>query len=416
MEDMAVKELIQKQVINQVFARAAKLAPFAVTFWDQSTREYGEGRPRFRLIINDAGVFDRLPESPEIAFGDAFMRGQIDVDGDPADMIAMGIALMRDNEKSGGGTWLVDTVKNLTNSAVHHLNRRPQDAQKEHVARHYDLSNDFFRQWLDESMTYSCAYFRSPSDTLEDAQRQKIDLVLRKLRLRAGETLLDIGSGWGGLVIRATEHYGAQATGITLSEEQEAESRARIQAQGLEDRATVRLAHYQTLAQEDSRYDKIASIGMIEHIGKAHLPDFAQAVETLLRPGGLALLHCITSPIEGPFNAWMEKHIFPGAYVPTVPELLGHLAAHNLRVLDVENLRPHYQMTVDRWSERFDRCVPQVRAQFGEEFARMWRLYLRGSSASFREGTSELHQILVSRGIPTDLPLTREDIYTLASP
>jgi cyclopropane-fatty-acyl-phospholipid synthase len=231
------------------------------------------------------------------------------------------------------------------------------------------------------------------------------------LRLQPGESLLDIGCGWGALVMRAAEHFGAKATGITLSSEQYAKASALIETRGLQGRANVRLMDYGTLVGQD-QFDKIVSIGMIEHVGKGNLAAFTSDVETLLKPGGLALLHLVTVVKEGPINSWIEKHIFPGAYVPTLFELLRHLTLCDFRVWDVENLAPHYRITLDHWSERFEQCVPLVRKRFGERFVRMWRLYLRASSAAFREGALEVHQILVSRGQQRVLPLTRADIYS----
>ena len=173
----------------------------------------------------------------------------------------------------------------------------------------------------------------------------------------------------------------------------------------------MRLLDYRALLEEGKQFDKIISIGMMEHVGKENLAGFVQTVEKLLKPGGLALLHIITNVEEGPINYWIEKNIFPGGYIPTLPETITHLAAKDFRIWDVENLAPHYRVTLDHWSERFEHVVPKVLEQFGERFVRMWRLYLRASSAAFREGAVEVHQILVSRGQPADLPLTREDIY-----
>jgi cyclopropane-fatty-acyl-phospholipid synthase len=231
------------------------------------------------------------------------------------------------------------------------------------------------------------------------------------LRLQPGETLLDIGCGWGALVMRAAEVYDAQATGITLSEEQHAGANRAIEQRGLRDKAIIRLADYGALPGEGKRYDKIVSVGMIEHVGKENLAGFVETVEKLLKPDGLALLHLITNVEEGPINRWVEKNIFPGGYIPTLPETVTHLAARGFHVWDVENLAPHYRLTLDHWSLRFERVAAQVREKFDERFVRMWRLYLRASSAAFREGAVEVHQILVSSGRPAGLPLTREDIY-----
>jgi cyclopropane-fatty-acyl-phospholipid synthase len=272
--------------------------------------------------------------------------------------------------------------------------------KKENIARHYDLGNDFFRLWLDESMTYSCAYFCDASDTLEQAQRQKVEHSLEKLRLQRGETLLDLGCGWGALVMRAAEQYGADATGITLSEEQHVEANAAIRSRGLQDKARVRLMDYGALAQEGRQFDKVVSIGMIEHVGKAYLAEFARDVKLLLKPDGLALLHLITGATAGPMNSWMERYIFPGGYIPTLSEIIKHLETQSFHVREVEQLGPHYRRTLDEWSKRFERVVPAVREKFDERFVRMWRFYLRASSAGFREALVNVHQLLVIPTLP----------------
>ena len=340
-----------------------------------------------------------------MSFGEAYMNGRVDVEGDLADLVALAI---RSGLMSGAAT-----TEGLTASALRAVAAtRSLKRQKEDIAHHYDLGNDFFRLWLDESLTYSCAYFRNVSDTLERAQQQKLEHSLRKLRLQPGETLLDIGCGWGALVMQAAERFGAQALGITLSTEQQVGAAAAIVSRGLVDKAGVRLVDYGTLAREGPQFDKIVSIGMIEHVGKAHLAEFVGDVETMLRPGGLALLHMMTGVKYGrPSNPWVEKYIFPGGYIPTLSEMVNHLSARDFHVWDVENLGPHYRLTLDQWSERFERVVPLIREKFDERFVRMWRLYLRGFFSSFREATLEVYQILVSRGKPRNLSLTREDIY-----
>lgn len=390
--------ILTKSLLHRIFSKACGDA-FAVVYWDETTEHYGNGEPLFTLILRDSHLLTHQQEDVATWFGEAYMHGQIDVEGDLADVVALAIQ-NRSLETDWVTHGLVRTIGRAMRAA-----RRTLQRQKEDVVHHYDLGNDFFRLWLDDSMTYSCAYFHSPSDTLEQAQQQKIDHSLRKLRLCPKETLLDIGSGWGSLIMHAAENYDVRALGITLSEEQYRASCDLLRVRGLEERASVRLAHYEALAREGMVFDKIVSIGMIEHVGKAHLGDFVRAVEAMLKPGGLALLHHITTLSEGPRHSWTTKHIFPGGYIPTLDEMIAHLRARDFHVLDVENLGPHYRLTLDHWSERFERHVEVVRERFGETFVRMWRLYLRGASASFREGSLEVHQILVSKGKPSNFPL-----------
>jgi cyclopropane-fatty-acyl-phospholipid synthase len=397
--------MLTKRALDGLFKQVTG-GTFDVRFWDGAVARYGAGAsPEFTLLLRDAAIFQPAGEDVLTRFAEGYAAGRIEVDGDVGEVIA----LAQRNQHLADQAFPTQVLGALGLAA--RLYRRSQARQKEDVAAHYDLGNDFFRLWLDESMTYSCAYFLSEADTLEDAQRQKINHSLRKLRLRPGDRLLDIGCGWGALVMHATADYDIRALGITLSEEQRAGACAAIRENELEERAQVRLAHYESLAREGIQFDRIVSIGMMEHVGKAHLREFAAAVATLLTPDGLALLHLITGPTGGPLNNWMERFIFPGSYIPSLPEILGILYEQGFRAWDVENLRPHYRKTLDHWAARFDRAAHVVRERYGETFARRWGLYLRGASASFREGALDVHQMLLSRGPAVPVPMTRADIY-----
>ncbi|HEY3412049.1 MAG TPA: class I SAM-dependent methyltransferase [Armatimonadota bacterium] len=399
--------MLPRQVLNAALSRVTE-GCFKVRYWDGVTECFGTGEPQFTIHFRDAGALDLLAGGIENGFSDGYIQGRIEVEGDVADVVAT--AMLNVDAARGG------LLGKFINTAVKLQRRRSLDRQKKDVASHYDLGNDFFRLYLDPSMTYSCAYFSGPGDSLEDAQRRKVDLCLRKLRLKPGETLLDIGSGWGSAIIRAAEKCGASAFGITLSEEQLAGSRAFVKERGLEGRVSVALQNYSELAKEGRTFDKILSVGMIEHVGQAHLAEFAASVERLLAPGGIALLHHITSPMADPPARSGEdgftERIFPGTYIPTLVESLTHLVSNGFRILNVENLREHYRMTLDRWSDRYEANFDTVRGRFGDEFARKWRLYLRGCSAAFRVGTCEVHQILVSKGVTDAVPLTMADVYS----
>ena len=402
---MPAKQKLTELALHKLL-EAGRDSSFTATYKNGTTEQFGDGPPQFAIRFNDDHILDLFGDDLLTSFGDAYVNGRVDVDGDLADLMFLAIrsGLMSVTGKAPGlpGAALLRVVGKLDFS----LQR-----EKENIAHHYDLGNDFFRLWLDRSLTYSCAYFHNESDTLEQAQQQKIDHSLRKLRLQPGETMLDIGCGWGATVMRAAEGYGVKATGITLSEEQYAGANAAIASSGFKEKAGVRLTSYRTLAEDGEQFDKIVSIGMIEHVGKDHLAEFASDAERLLKPGGLALLHFITSVKEGPVNPWVEKHIFPGGYIPTLSEMIACLSERDFRIWDVENLGPHYRLTLDHWSDRFERALPAVRGMFDERFVRMWRLYLRAASAAFRAGSIEVHQILVSRGQPAGFPMTREYIY-----
>jgi cyclopropane-fatty-acyl-phospholipid synthase len=244
-------------------------------------------------------------------------------------------------------------------------------------------------------MSYSCAYFKSPEDSLEQAQLQKIDHTLKKLQLQPGETLLDIGSGWGWLMIRAVQQYGVKATGITLSEEQ----------------VKVEIMDYRDLAKSGRKFDKIVSVGMFEHAGRDNFPSYMNSVQSLLNEQGIMLLHTITRPLEEPVHPWITTNIFPGGYIPSLREIIHLLPEYDFHAMDIESLRMHYAMTLDQWSLRYSNHIDKVRELYGERFVRMWDLYLKTSASSFRVGGLGLHQILFSKGINNSLNMTRDYIY-----
>jgi cyclopropane-fatty-acyl-phospholipid synthase len=397
--------LLTKRALDGLFRRVVGES-FDVRYWDCTHAHYGpDAPPRFTIDLRDSTIFKPDANDALTRFAEGYASGKIEIEGDVGDVIS----LAQRNRDLGTVAFPTKVLGALDYAGRHH--RRSYSHQKEDVAAHYDLGNDFFELWLDESLTYSCAYFLTEDDTLEKAQQQKIDHSLRKLRLQQGNRLLDIGCGWGALVTRAATHYQIRALGITLSEQQRDGACEKIRSHGLEEMAQVRLAHYETLAREAARFDRIVSIGMMEHIGKAHLGEFADTVATLLKPDGMALLHMITGPKGGMLNNWMERYIFPGSYLPSLPEILGILYERDFHVWDVENLRSHYRRTLDHWTARFDRSADVVRKRYGETFTRRWGLYLRGASASFREGALDVHQMLVSRGSAVPLPLTRADLY-----
>lgn len=365
---------------------------FRIRWWDGTEETFGDAEPGFTLSIREPAVLHEIARDTENGFADAYIAGRLDVEGDLADVVALAI---RNSELAGSGA-----LGRLPASARAVLRRLSRRRQRENVQSHYDLGNDFFRLWLDDSMTYSCALFESPDDTLEEAQRRKLDYSLGKLRMSPGDTLLDIGCGWGSAVIRAARNLGVRATGITLSRQQAAWAREEIARLGLGELCEVREVNYLDLARETSPFDRILSIGMVEHVGRAFLGDFAKAVSSLLRPGGRALIHTITRPAgsQPVDDRAFSTRIFPGGYLPTVREMTDAFDDAGLTLQHAENIGPNYALTLDAWSARFEANADRVRAMFGEEFTRLWRLYLRGFSALFRERTLDVHQLLFSNG------------------
>ncbi len=370
--------------------------PFQVRYWDGSSATYGQEEPRFTLVFKEKVPLLKWLRSPVLSFGEAYMDGVVDIEGQIADVIELA---------SGSGALHGKRTPSLLRKGI------SLRKEKENVQHHYDVGNDFYSLWLDETMSYSCAYFRSPEDSLEQAQLQKIDYVLKKLQLRPGETLLDIGSGWGWLILRAAKEYGVKAKGITLSEEQYRKSRERIAEHGLQGQAEVELLDYRELAARGDEFDKIAIVGMFEHVGRQHFPAFMKAVQTLLKGGGMALLHTITQAKEVPTDPWIQKYIFPGGYIPSLREVVALLPDFGFHLLDIENLRSHYALTLDHWAIRYEDSAEKTRKMFDERFVRMWRLYLQSSAAAFRLGDLHLHQILFSNGITEDAAMTRDHLY-----
>ena len=287
------------------------------------------------------------------------------------------------------------------------------------IQHHYDVSNAFYRLWLDARMVYSCAYFHAESDTLEDAQEHKLDHICRKLRLAPGERFLDIGCGWGGLIFWAAQHYGVEATGITLSQNQHDFVTAEIAARGLQSRVRVELRDYFDLP-EDVRYDKIASVGMFEHVGIRNFARYFGKIYRLLEPGGFVLNHGITHNWLGPTSLgsvigdFVEEYVFPGGELAHVARVIGSLGDAGLELVDAEALREHYAKTLWNWVERLERNADAARAEVGEEKFRVWRIYMAGSAHAFDRGWLSLWQLLAGKPLADGRlphPLTRDFIY-----
>ncbi len=270
---------------------------------------------------------------------------------------------------------------------------------------HYDLGNDFYRLWLDPSLTYSCAYFLRDTDDLATAQQQKLELLCQKARLAPGHTLLDIGCGWGSLLIHAARHYGVQATGVTPAKEQADYIEALAQREGLAKRIRVLRTGWRAI---EGKFDRIISVGMFEHVGVKQYQQFFHHWRELLADGGLSILHCIGHTRPAPIDPWIDKYIFPGGCLPTLTQIAQLSAEAGLCVLDVENLKQHYAQTLDHWIENFNSAIEPIVASRGSEFARMWSLYLHGSQAGFRSGDLQLWQTVLAKDHDHPWPLNRQ--------
>lgn len=364
---------------------------FAVRLWDGQTVAWGDG-PEFTLVFADAETLRQCLASRDPAcFAEAYVDGRLQIEGDLWAASSLATTLrglqLRPLDRLRFAPRLV------VPSSSHTTERDRQDVQA-----HYDRSDELFRSFLDENMVYSCAYFSDPEQSLERAQERKLELVCRKLHLRPGDRLLDVGCGWGALLLWAAKHHGVRAHGITLSENQAAQARRRAHEAGLGDRVTVELRHYADLPAE--RFDKVSSIGMVEHVGVAKLPAYLEAVHRVLRPGGLFLNHGISMPpggSDGTGGAFIFRHVFPGAELAPVSLVQARMEAVGLEILDVQALRPHYALTLREWFRRFRARRDRIAQHVPERVLRVWDLYLSGCARAFEDGVIGVHQVLVGK-------------------
>ncbi|HAT4104060.1 TPA: class I SAM-dependent methyltransferase [Clostridium perfringens] len=390
---------INKNIVKSI-AEHLSDRPFDLEYWDGEIIKYGEGEPEFKLIIKNFPSKKELLSDPSVALGEAYMKGDIDIEGDLQKFFE---SIIRNKDSFMN--------KNTVFRLASKIKAPSLIKSKKDIAHHYDIGNDFYSLWLDKTMSYSCGYFKNPTDTLYDAQMNKIHHILKKLNLKEGQHLLDIGCGWGYLIIEAAKLYNVKALGITLSEEQFKKAKERIKQEGLEDLVDVQLMDYRNLEKSNLEFDRIVSVGMAEHVGHANLPLFFKNVDSVLKESGLFLLHNITNLVETEGNKWITTYIFPGGYLPTLREELNIAADINFRTLDVESLRLHYMKTLEEWCKNFMNHLDEERDMFDDEFLRMWHLYLATCAAAFHYWDIDIHQILFSKGINNTLPMTRKYLY-----
>jgi cyclopropane-fatty-acyl-phospholipid synthase len=329
------------------------------------------------------------------------MQGRLEVEGD----LDQALELLYRSASRGGrrSTWLGRLLGAWSAPKPNHLS-----GSRRNIRHHYDLGNDFYQLWLDPQLVYTCAYFPSPSETLEAAQCAKMELVCRKLGLEPGQRVVEAGCGWGALALYMARKYQVRVRAYNISHEQIAHARQRAQREGLSDRVEF--------VEEDWRNirdacDVFVSVGMLEHLGVRHYPILGQVIRKCLRPHGRGLIHSIGQTHPCLLNPWIERRIFPGAYPPTLRQIMDILEPSDLAVLDVENLRLHYAETLRHWRQRFEAASDRIRAGYGASFVRMWRLYLAGSTAAFQTGALHLFQVLFSLDSNNAIPWTRSSLY-----
>ncbi len=351
---------------------------FIVNLWDGEKVIVGEGEPQFTINIKNPLKKKDLINSTSLAFGEAYMNGNVEFEGDLYTILD--VILRHINKFSTKFENLPQIFHKVTNKSK----------QKEEVTSHYDIGNDFYSLWLDKTLSYSCGYFQNNNDSLYDAQMNKINHILKKLNLKDGLSLLDIGCGWGGLLIEAAKQYKVKGLGITLSEEQYIKFKERIKEEHLEEYLEVRLMDYRDLKKSKMKFDRIVSVGMLEHVGGSNYDLFFENVDAVLKESGLFLLHYISGIKESEGDAWIKKYIFPGGVIPTLREIIYISAEYNYHTIDVESLRMHYTRTLLEWYKNFQNNKDKVKEMFDEKFIRMWSLYLCSCAAAFNNGVVDL--------------------------
>jgi len=390
--------------------------PLRLVFWDGAALAFGP-TPTVTITFRSPRVLRMFLTGNIGRLGQAYVEGEIGVEGRLQDVLHVGIAIA---ERVGRVPLIRHAAPLLGRLRPRHTRRRDAAA----IGYHYDVSNEFYALWLDRHMVYSCAYFRTGDETLDVAQEQKLDHICRKLRLAPGHTLLDIGCGWGGLLHWAASRYGISGVGVTLSERQYEYARARIVAAGLADRVEIRLQDYRDVPGE-ACFDRIVSVGMYEHVGSANLPAYFGGIARLLKPGGVALNHGITvSDRDGqaggpPGGEFIDRYVFPGGELPHISRVLYEIADGGLEITDVEDLRPHYPPTLLHWLHRLEASREEVIRIAGEQRYRIWRMYLAGMAYAFDRGLLSVAQVLVCKRDETGSavrPWTREHQYGDGAP
>jgi len=382
----------------QKLLRMASNPAVCIELWD-GTRILPEGRQEpfeITLRLTDRGALYRLLYRPMLTFGELYTEGRLQVDGDVCRALEIIYEQILQAEL---------TATPVQKAVARLRERKPKantlEGSRRNIHTHYDLGNDFYRLWLDRDyMQYTCAYYPNPAASLEEAQAAKLELVARKLALRPGETVVEAGSGWGGLARYFAKHHGVKVRSYNISAEQVKYARERARAEGLEDRVEYIEDDYRNI---DGRFDAFVSVGMLEHVGADNYRALGATIDRCLKDDGRGLVHSIGQTRSRPLNEWIQAYIFPGAYPPTLREMMEIFEPVNLTIADVENLRPHYAQTLRHWRERYQAERPQVEAMFDRNFARAWYLYLSGSISAFTCGQLQLFQVLFrrpDRGLP----------------
>jgi cyclopropane-fatty-acyl-phospholipid synthase len=400
--------LLADRVLSLVEQRLRDVqAPINVRLWNGQTFAPPAPSP-VTVTVRSPRALMNLAHPSLGALARSYVEGDLDFEGNMRDILRLGEALVADEH---------DVYR--PRSQLWKWWRHSRSADRRNIQHHYDVGNAFYGLWLDRNRVYSCAYFKSLEDSLDTAQENKLDHICRKLMLQPGERFLDIGCGWGGLVIWAAQHYGVKALGVTLSDGQFEYATQRVRELGLSDQVEIRLQDYRDVPERDP-FDKIASVGMFEHVGRRNLPAYFAKINRLLKPGGLMMNHGITTnsledaELGGGIGEFVEEYVFPGGELVHVSEVISGMSREGLEVWDSECLRPHYAKTLWHWVDRLEQRQDEARELVGEKKLRTWLIYMAGSAHGFARGWMSLYQLLgmktLAGGVSTH-PLTRQHVY-----
>ena len=392
--------LLDRWIARKMLAVAGN-PPVVLKLWD-GAEVSTQPQPIVRLQYHNRSAMFKTIVNPELYFGDLYTSGQVSIAGD---LIGFTDIIYRNLNDRVQKSWLRSLVLWLQHRRI----ANSFDKAKVNIYHHYDIGNDFYRLWLDrEVMQYTCAYFPDQSMTLEDAQLAKLHHVCRKLELKPGQRVVEAGCGWGGLALFMARHYGVRVTAYNISREQVAYARARAEAEGLADRVEYVLDDYRNIRGE---FDAFVSVGMLEHVGKKDFVTLGSVIERSLKTDGRGLIHSIGRNRPRPMNAWIERRVFPGAYPPSLMEMMQIFEPNQLSVLDVENLRLHYSLTLRHWLQRYEQHSDEILQMMDEAFVRSWRLYLAGSISAFNVGALQLFQVVFTHAQNNQIPWSRAHLY-----
>ena len=390
---------IERRLVQRLLSAVPEL-PLAVTLWNGEELRACSKPPRLIVRPADRGALWRLASDPLFQFGELYSEGRLEVEGDVIELlVAVEHALRNSSHR---------LLNSPLSQLLHRPRRNTRAGSRRHIHHHYDISNDFYRLWLDDQLLYTCAYFPEPDMNLEAAQVAKLDHVCRKLRLCPGQVVIEAGCGWGALALHMARNYGVTVRAFNISREQVAYARDRARREGLGGRVEFVEDDWRNIT---GRCDAFVSVGMLEHVGPQNYGELGNVIHRCLLQHGWGLIHTIGRNQPRLVNPWIERRIFPGGQPPSLGQMMAIFEANDFSILDIENLRLHYAETLRHWLQRFDRAEDRIRAMFDERFVRTWRLYLAGSVAAFESGGMQLFQVVFTHGRNNVLPRSRAELY-----